>query len=608
MPQDNREPFGKMYQSAEDGGTVFIPARPRAGLGDQARILRVCAYCRVSTGNDEQLSSFELQQAHYKQLVKDKPNWDLKHIYADAGISGTSLKNRDAFNAMIAACENGEYDLIVTKQVSRFARNLVDCISLIRKLKNLEPPVGVLFETDNLNTLDKDSEFILAFLASFAQEESIKKREAMIWSLAQRFKDRRLLTPPLLGYDRQRDAAGSYIKYAPLIVNEDEARVVRFIFDAYLYGWTQADIAAFLTGIDCRTKTGSTKWNSSSIGYILSNERYCGDVLTWKTFTSDLFEHRRKKNRQDMDQYCYKGQHEAIIPREKFEMVQALLQNRKHHIRGAFPCLHVIDGGVFRGFVPINHHWINEDPRLYYDSSNSVDQKAGKMRFAKSSFSAFDLKGYQVVRNQFTQARYEGPAVTISNNRITFNLFCMRKFADAGYAQLLLHPSERKLAIRPCQESAMHSIPWRSGAAKSLYAKTLCCRHFGAALFRIMEWDPDFLYRVRGTWIQRGEEQIIIYNLEHAVSAVLLPQMREAPGRETRAECFPEPWEDSFGEEFYDHIMGNEAFYMARGTAWQAGRPSVLAPGIGQYVPQTGGEFHKMMETLRRKAASGDGG
>ncbi len=271
MPQDNREPFGKMYQSAEDGGTVFIPARPRAGLGDQARILRVCAYCRVSTGNDEQLSSFELQQAHYKQLAKDKPNWDLKHIYADAGISGTSLKNRDAFNAMIAACENGEYDLIVTKQVSRFARNLVDCISLIRKLKNLEPPVGVLFETDNLNTLDKDSEFILAFLASFAQEESIKKREAMIWSLAQRFKDRRLLTPPLLGYDRQRDAAGSYIKYAPLIVNEDEARVVRFIFDAYLYGWTQADIAAFLTGIDCRTKTGSTKWNSSSIGYILSN-------------------------------------------------------------------------------------------------------------------------------------------------------------------------------------------------------------------------------------------------------------------------------------------------------------------------------------------------
>ena len=271
MPQDNREPFGKMYQSAEDGGTVFIPARPRAGLGDQARTLRVCAYCRVSTGNDEQLSSFELQQAHYKQLAKDKPNWDLKHIYADAGISGTSLKNRDAFNAMIAACENGEYDLIVTKQVSRFARNLVDCISLIRKLKNLEPPVGVLFETDNLNTLDKDSEFILAFLASFAQEESIKKREAMIWSLAQRFKDRRLLTPPLLGYDRQRDAAGSYIKYAPLIVNEAEARVVRFIFDAYLYGWTQADIAAFLTGIDCRTKTGSTKWNSSSIGYILSN-------------------------------------------------------------------------------------------------------------------------------------------------------------------------------------------------------------------------------------------------------------------------------------------------------------------------------------------------
>ena len=604
MPIHDREEPGKPDQS-EDGGKVFIPAKPKVHFDDPAQIFRVCAYCRVSTDSEEQLSSFELQQAHYRQLAKERPNWDLRHVYADEGISGTSLKNRAEFNAMIAACERGEYDLIVTKSVSRFARNLVDCISLIRKLKNLSPPVGVFFETDHLNTLGKDSELMLTFLASIAQEESIKKREAMVWSLAQRFKDRKLLTPPPLGYDRQRDAAGNYIKYAPLVVNEAEAKVVRFIFDAYLHGWSQADIADFLTDIGCRTKTGSTDWNSGSIGYILANERYCGDVLTWKTFTSDLFEHKRRKNRQDLDQYHYLGQHEAIVSRETFEMVQALLQNRKHHIRGGLPSLQVIDGGVFRGFVPINHHWVNDDPGLYYDASNSVKGPDRKTRVRKSTFSAFDLEGYQVVRSQFLQARYEGPVMTVSRDRITFNLFCMRRFADIAYIQLLLHPSERKIAIRPCGRDAVHCVKWRSDAAKPLYPKALCCRHFGAALFGIMEWDPDLLYRVRGTWIRRSDGQIILFNLENAVSVLLAPA--EDAGKK-RIELLPEQWEHGFGEEFYGHIVENEIFYMAKSAAWQSHRPSVPAPGMAQYGGSTKEELQAMMETLTREAAAGHAG
>lgn len=198
-----------------------------------------CTYCRVSTDNDEQLSSFELQQNHYKHLVQDHPNWELKAIYADEGISGTSLKNRDQFNEMIEACKQGQYDLIVTKSVSRFARNLVDCISLIRMLKGLKPPVGVYFETDNLYTLDENKEFMLSFLATFAQEESVKKSESMNWSLQQRFKDGKLLTPAPLGYDRPKDVTGRYIKYAPLEVNEAEAKIVKFIYDAYLSGWCE---------------------------------------------------------------------------------------------------------------------------------------------------------------------------------------------------------------------------------------------------------------------------------------------------------------------------------------------------------------------------------
>lgn len=606
MTLDDREDLRKPRQS-EDGGKVFIPAKPKAQLDDPAQIFRVCAYCRVSTDSEEQLSSFELQQAHYRQLAKERPNWDLKRVYADEGISGTSLKNRTEFNAMIAACERGEYDLIVTKNVSRFARNLVDCVSLVRRLRNLSPPVGVFFETDHLNTLEKDSELILTFLASIAQEESIKKREAMVWSLAQRFKDRKLLTPPLLGYDRQKDAAGGYIKYAPLVVNEAEAKVVRFIFDAYLHGWSQADIADFLTDIGCRTKTGSTDWNSGSIGYILTNERYCGDVLTWKTFTSDLFEHKRRKNRQDQDQYRYLGQHEAIISRETFEMAQTLLQNRKHHVRGGLPGLQVIDGGVFRGFVPINHHWVNDDPGLYYDTSNSVREPGRKAQVQRSAFSAFDLAGYQVVRSQFLHARYEGPVMTLSRDRITFNLFCVRRFADIGHIQLLLHPSERKIAIRPCEKTAAHSIQWRPDAAGPLYAKALCCRHFGAALFQMLEWNPDLIYKVRGTWIQCGDGQIIIFNLEQAVSVLSVPADGTS-SKKRRVELFPEQWGDGFGEEFYDHMLENEIFYMAGSADWQTRRPSVPAPGMAQYGVPTEADLRARMETLTREAAASHAG
>ncbi len=602
----DREDLRRIYQHEDTGDKTFIPAKPKINPNERDRIFRVCAYCRVSTDNDEQLSSYELQLAHYKQLVKDHPNWDLKRIYADEGISGTSLKNRDEFNEMIEACRRGEYDLIVTKSVSRFARNLVDCISLIRMLKGLTPPVGVFFETDNLYTLGENTEFMLSFLATFAQEESVKKSEAMNWSLQQRFKDGKLLTPALLGYDRPKDVTGRYVKYAPLEINESEAQIVRFIYDAYLSGWSQEHIAAFLTDIGCETKTKGTGWNSASIGYILTNERYCGNVLTWKTFTADLYEHKHKRNRQDRDQYLYKERHDAIISPDKFEAVQVLLENRKHHVRGTLPSLHVIDEGIFRGFIPINHHWVNDDPNVYYDISNSVSGTVKVKRIDKSRFSAFDLEGYQVVRSQFMQRRYEGPVITISGERISFNKFCMKKFEDVGYVQLLLHPAERKMAIRPCRERDTHSIKWRPVADKPLYIKTLNCQHFGNALYSIMEWNPDYMYKIRGTWAKRGAEQIIVFNLSNAVPAVFLSNDDTETPAKRRVELCPEEWTDDFGEEFYEHTLENDFYYIAPNSEWQAEAVSIPAPGIAQYDVPTAEELQFSMEILRRGVVATD--
>ena len=609
MATEERENLRLAYQREEVVAARYIPAKPKIDIYGDDKVFRVCAYCRVSTDNDAQLSSFELQKQHYQQLVGNHPNWDLKHIYADEGISGTSLKNRDDFNAMIAACERGEYDLIVTKSVSRFARNLVDCITLVRKLKRQTPPVGVFFETDNLNTLSEDSELMLSFLATFAQEESVKKSESMFWSLQQRFKNGKLLTPELLGYSRPRDTAGHYIKYGRLEIVEHEAEIVRFIFDAFLSGKSPREIAALLTDIECPTKTGMEQWSEGSIGYILRNERYCGNVLTWKTFTADMFEHKHKRNNKDRDQYLYTDHHDAIISIETFEAAQVLLENRRHHYYGALPTIQVIDDGVFRGYVPINHHWINEDPKTYFEASKSVPA-GGVKKIRKSNFSPFDFDGYQVVRGQFLSTRPECPCLTITNDRITFNVVCMRKFEKAKYVQLLLHPTERKLAIRPCESGDTHHIRWRVDPEKPFTPKSISCPHFGNALFQIMEWNPDYVYHIRGSWAARARDEIIVFTLSNAVPTAYIETVSEDAEETTRrrVDLCPEEWQDSFGDEFYDYALDNSFYFLAPKTDWKADNKSVTPPGISQMTIKSEEDLDSSIELIRAKVGSDDNG
>ena len=348
------------------------------------------------------------------------------------------------------------------------------------------------------------------------------------------------------------------------------------------------------------TKSGGKGWNAASISYILSNERYCGNVLTWKTFTADLYEHKHRKNRQDRDQYLYKDQHKAIISVEQFEAVQVLIENRKHHIRGGLPLMHVIDEGIFRGFIPINHHWVNDDPGTYYDISNSIRRVAGAQRIEKRRFSAFDLEGYQVVRSQFLMLRYEGPSITISNERIMFNKFCVQKFENVAYIQLLLHPAERKIAIRPCSKSDAHSIRWRPDPEKPVYAKTLNCQHFGNALYAIMDWNPDYVYKIRGTWACRGTEQIIVYNLPNAMPAVVVPASEEDETSRRRVNLCPEDWDDGFGAEFYEHKLENGFYYIAPSTDWNSQAKSIPAPGIEQLSPSIPDSLQLTIESMKR--------
>ena len=269
--------------------------------------------------------------------------------------------------------------------------------------------------------------------------------------------------------------------------------------------------------------------------------------------------------------------------------------------------MHVIDEGIFRGFIPINHHWVNDDPGTYYDISNSVKQASRTKRIDRKKFSAFDLRGYQVVRGQFMQLRFEGPCLTISNERICFNKFCVQKFQKVAYIQLLLHPTERRIAIRPCRHGDAHSIKWRPDPEKPVYSKTLNCQHFGNALYSIMDWNPDYVYKIRGTWACRGEEQIIVYNLPNAVPAMVIPADPEERTGKRRIDLCPEEWEDDFGAEFYEHTLENGFYYIAPNSEWHSQAQSVLAPGIEQYDTTNMEQLQLSIESLRRGVETENG-
>ena len=243
----------------------FIPAKQKEKLFEDTGTKRVCAYCRVSTDDVNQTSSYELQKNHYEDMIKEHQGWELVGIYADEGISGTSLKHRDEFNRMIEDCKVGKIDLIVTKSVSRFARNIVDCIAKVRELANMIPQVGVFFETEHIYTLDNTSEMMLAVLSAAAQEESHTKSEIMNISIEQRFSRGIFLTPKLLGYDVDEDGN--------LVINKEEAETVRLCYYLFLNGFPTAEIAEILMQLKRKTKLGNTKWSSGTVGSLLRNER-----------------------------------------------------------------------------------------------------------------------------------------------------------------------------------------------------------------------------------------------------------------------------------------------------------------------------------------------
>ena len=331
---------------------IVIPAKVETPQEqEKKRHLRVAAYCRVSTDSEEQLSSYENQLSYYTEKIMKEPGWTMAGVFADEGITGTSTCKRKEFLRMIRQCRQGKIDMILAKSVSRFARNTVDTLNFTRELRSLGIPV--IFEEQNINSIYPESEFLITLHGAFAQAESESTSSRVRWGKRQAMKSGHVAMQykQLLGYEKGPDGK-------PRIVPE-QAESVRFIYDRYLAGDSIREIKAALEGQGIPTVSGKAEWMASHIRSILTNEKYCGDVLLQKTFIQDCISKKVIPNTGQLPKYLIQNHHEGIVSRETFDAVQLEMARRNAKAgatrkstptgRGKYSGKHVLSNLLFCG-------------------------------------------------------------------------------------------------------------------------------------------------------------------------------------------------------------------------------------------------------------------
>lgn len=322
----------------------------------------MAAYCRVSTLDEMQVGSFEMQIQHFQTVIASTPNYELVKIYTDEGISGTSVNKRKGFQEMISDAQAGKIDLILTKSISRFGRNIVDILTVLRMLSNLDPPVAVNFESEGIFTSDLKNQLLISVLSALAEMESQQKSIAIKEGIHYRMREGlyKFSVKNTLGY--YRDYLGR------VKVEETEAEIIRYIYDNFLEGYRIVEIAEALAEQGIRSPTGLNHWAASTIRSILSNEKYCGDVLYQKTYSKDYLTHKTRKNKGILLQYYWEDSHPAIIEKKKWEQVQTQLasyssRKRKGSLDQVSHRFTVsrVKTGILKGYFLIDSKWSGEE-------------------------------------------------------------------------------------------------------------------------------------------------------------------------------------------------------------------------------------------------------
>ena len=573
-----------MHVEIDPENYEYTPAKKAIDYYDNDTPQRVGIYVRVSTDDVRQTTSFELQKQYYEEFVQKHPNWTLIKIYPDEGISGTSLRHRDQFNQMISDSRAGKLDLIITKSVSRFARNVVDCIGLTRDLAELKPPVGVFFESEAIFSLNDDSQMALSFVATMAEEESHTRSRSMETSLRMRLDHGIPLTPKLLGYMHDEDGN--------LIINPEEAPTVKLAFYMYLYGYSTQQIADTFNELQRKSYLGNVKWTSSGIVQILRNERHCGDVITRKTFTPNYRDHKSVRNRGERPQSTYRKHHEGIVSRDDFIAVQRMLDNAKYRNKSFLPELRVIESGILKGFVVINPRWAGFKEQDYYEAAQSVykpsNEQSNTLELPPAEIPIpieagdFDLRGFEITRSEFFDSN-QRPSITFAEKKIKFSTDCVRKFGNNNYVELLINPIEKKFAVRTTTKENRQAVICSQLDARKYLPKTISASAFSDTIFSIFGWNTECKYRIIGSLYEEGNQIAYIFDTDNSEiffkSYVLTSQEANEAGGKTgiqpytpsgkRIRAIPQEWTNSFGKPYYQHEQTLAALAAQSEADWQ---------------------------------------
>lgn len=539
--QREKKALVKQIDSLDRSSIRLIAAAAEAT--EEERILRVAAYCRVSTDDIDQAISIHLQIQEYMEKIKGNPRWKYVGTYVDDGFSGTNTDHRQGFQKLMKDAMDGKIDMIITKSVSRFARNLMDCIGWVEALQNHDPPIKVFFEQENLDTMSQTSGIILFVLAMVAQEESHMKSEAILLSLEWRFSRGRFLTPRLFGYDKIEVPDGFGGKKKVLAINEAQARVVRWMYSTLVNGGTPEEIADVLTEMAIptggrRKKDGvlNTHWTANSVIAVLRNEKHCGDVLARKTYTPNYKDHKSKKNKGKKNKYFQPDHHEAIVSRAIWNAAQRILNSRRYGHEGTYLPMRIIETGSLAGYISMNRAWAGFDFEDYYRASQIAmglldetleadleseylpeggrrigglvddhgiaqiardltaaeqeikDELEGKTQEAVEAQEKEDaIKSFQVVSGEMFSHVLD-PVIRFTTKGINFNSTCISKLSGIDWVEILFNPVERMLVVRPCAEDHPNAVKWDS--------KYKSAAPLSKAIYDSMGWDRDYSFRV----------------------------------------------------------------------------------------------------------------
>lgn len=348
----------EIARNQSGNGVIVIPPQKSAEAPAPFKKLRVAAYCRVSTQEEQQVGSFEMQVHHFTKRIEANPEWEMVEIYQDEGISATTIEKRLGFQKMIADAVDGKIDLILTKSISRFGRNIVDILNNLRTLSALNPPVSVEFETEGITyTGDGKNNLLIALLSALAEMESQQKSEAIKagirWRMAEGIY--KFSVHNTLGFYRDH--------FGRLVIEPTEARIVEYIYESCLEGAAPAEIAAALTEQGIKSPMGNDSWSPGTVRSILRNEKYCGDALMQKTYTKDFRTHRSVKN-TDLNMYFKENHHTALIKKEDWLKVQKLLTEKrgtppkaKLRLLGTRFIVNRLKDGLFKGYLIVDSRW-----------------------------------------------------------------------------------------------------------------------------------------------------------------------------------------------------------------------------------------------------------